>query len=212
MANGPALSGPRKLVLIDIDQVRRDQEELRHQAALLGLSQDAIIVRDARNVVTSWNRGAQEMYGWTADEAKGKPLDALLQTDPAVWQELNAHLDKTGAWEGELKQAHGDGTPLIVYSREVLDRDAEGNRSAVLSITRDITETKRMLEALKAADRRKDEFLATLAHELRNPLSPIVNAVEIMRRAGDDTVTLDQARNVRGSRVRPSPGQAGGHR
>src|SRR5689334_15685378 len=108
--------------LVDVDQWRRAQEELqkktaelRQQDLLLDLSQDAIIVRDAENHVVSWNRGAQDMYGWSADEARGKLLDQLLHTDPAVWARLNAQLDKVGNWEGDLRQQRRDGMPIVVH-------------------------------------------------------------------------------------------------
>jgi two-component system CheB/CheR fusion protein len=191
------------IVLVDIDQVRHTQDELqqqtdllRQQASLLELSRDAIIVRDAQNRVVFWNRGAQETYGWTAEEAMGKPLDTLLQADSQVWAALNAQLDQTGTWEGEFQHTRQDGKPIVIHSREVLVRDEKGARSAVLAIKRDITEHKQMLEALKAADRRKDEFLATLAHELRNPLAPVRNAVEVMRLAGDDPSVIGRSRDV----------------
>jgi two-component system CheB/CheR fusion protein len=191
------------IVFLDVNQIHHAQEELEQKTAQLGeqvqlieLSQDAIVVRDAENTVRSWNRGAQAMYGWTEHEVKGKSLDELLHTDPAACKELNDQLDRTGTWEGELLQTRKDGTPILVLSREVLVRDASGRRSAVLAIKRDITELRRVMEALREADRRKDEFLATLAHELRNPLAPIRNAVEIIRLAGKDPTAIAGARDV----------------
>ena len=89
-----------------------------------------------------------------------------------------------------------DGSPIIVHSREVLVRDEHGGRLAVLSIKRDITELRHAIQALHEADRRKDEFLATLAHELRNPLAPVRNAVEIMRIAGDNPATVARVRDM----------------
>ncbi len=197
------------IVLIDVDQIRRGKEELQEQAAmlkqqsaLLELSHDAIIVRDARNRVTFWNRGAEEMYGYSAAEASGRPLAELLQTNPEAWAVLNATLDEIGSWEGELRQRRRDGREIIVQSSEVLTRDDDGKRFTVLSIKRDVTENKRVLKALKQADRRKDQFLATLAHELRNPIAPIQNAVEIMRLAGDDPATIDHVRDTIERQVR----------
>ncbi len=190
------------LVLVDVDQMRRDQEDLRRQGALIELSQDAVIIRDAKNVVTFWNRGAFEMYGWTAKEAKGKSLDTLLRTDPMLWTQLNTQLEQSGTWEGELRQIRKYGSPVTVHCREVLVRDDQGNRTAVLAINRDVTERLLTLEALKEADRRKDDFLATLAHELRNPLAPIRNAGEIIRRAGADTAAISRAREILDRQVR----------
>ena len=64
--------------------------------------------------------------------------------------------------------------------------DAEGRQVGVLVLAHDITERKRTEEALREADRRKDEFLALLAHELRNPLAPLRNGLQVMRLAAGD--------------------------
>jgi PAS domain S-box-containing protein len=146
--------------------------------------------------VLFWNRGAREMYGWTAEEARGKELGQLLGSDREAWTTLNAELEQSGAWEGELHQIRRDGTPITVHSREVLVRDEHGGPSAVLSIKRDITEFRHLVEALKEADRRKDEFLALLAHELRNPLAPLRNSIEVMRLAGNDPAAVGKTREI----------------
>ena len=165
-------------------------------AGLLELSQDAIIIRDAKDRVTFWNRGAQEMYGYSADEALGQTINAMLGTDPIAWAAVKERLERTGFWDGQLLQRRKSGLPILVHCREVLTRDMSGSGSAVLAIKRDITEQQRAIDGLREADRRKDEFLATLAHELRNPLAPIRNAVEIMRLAGDDREAIDRSREV----------------
>lgn len=176
----------------------REMMQLRQDlaATLLELSQDAIIIRDAEDRIKFWNRGAQEMYGWTADEALSRRINLLLGTDQAAYAALNARLEHTDAFDGELLQRRKDGTPIRVHCREVLVRGANGLRTAVLAIKRDITAQHAAIEALKEADRRKDEFLATLAHELRNPLAPIRNAVEIMRLAGNDRDAIERSREV----------------
>ena len=165
-------------------------------ATLLELSQDAIVIRDAKDRVTFWNRGAQEMYGWSADEALSQTINVLLKTEPSAWVVLNESLDRTDFWDGQLIQKRKNGDLIRVHCREVLVRGANNERTAVLAIKRDITEQHRAIEALKEADRRKDEFLATLAHELRNPLAPIRNAVEILRLAGDDRAAIEHSRDV----------------
>jgi PAS domain S-box-containing protein len=165
-------------------------------ATLLELSADAIIIRDAQDRIKFWNRGAQEMYGWSADEALSRRISQLLGTDPGAYAALNARLEHTDAFDGTLVQRRKDGTPILVHCREVLVRGGNGVRTAVLAIKRDITEQHAAIEALKEADRRKDEFLATLAHELRNPLAPIRNAVEVMRLAGDDRDAIERSREV----------------
>jgi two-component system CheB/CheR fusion protein len=201
------------LVLVDIDQLHRDQEELRQkskvllqQATLIELSHDAIIVRDADHRVLAWNRGAREMYGYTMEEARGKQVDVLLHTDAEAWAALNVTLAEKGAWEGELRQRRRDGREIVVESRETLVHDGAGGRATILAIKRDITETRRTLATLEQADRQKDQFLATLAHELRNPIAPIKNAVEIMRLAGDDSGTMATVREMLDRQVRQLAG------
>src|SRR4030095_15576959 len=107
-------------------------------------------------------------------------LPDVLQIPPGVWSDIAESLRTTGAWEGELQQQHRDGTEIIVYSREILLAQSEDPANfQTLTINRNITEAKRMVRALKRADRQKDRFMATLAHELRNPIAPMKNAVEI---------------------------------
>jgi two-component system, chemotaxis family, CheB/CheR fusion protein len=190
------------LVLLDVSELRRKQEELRRRSTLIELSQDAVVIRDASNTISFWNLGAEQMYGWTAEEAVGQNVETLLRTDPAAWAALEICLRRSGTWQGELSQVRKDGSAIRVHSREVLVRDEAGAPSAVLAIKRDITEVLRMVEALKDSDRRKDEFLATLAHELRNPLAPICNAVEVLRRAPDDPQALERTRDILERQVR----------
>ena len=87
-----------------------------------------------------------------------------------------------------------DGTPIVVESRQVVHRTPGGDVVAILEINRDVTERKRLIDQLAAADRRKDEFLATLAHELRNPLTPLRNGMQVLRLVGSDA---PEAINVR---------------
>jgi PAS domain S-box-containing protein len=203
MVRGYLSIAPPDTSTVNADDMRQTRIELHEkttllerQSKLLELSQDAVIVRNAGNRVISWNRGAQAMYGYTAAEALGQPLERLLLTDTSQWMALNDELDRFGEWEGELRQFRRDGTPMLVHSREVLVRNPDGSRSAVLAIKRDISELRHAMEALTEADRRKDEFMATLAHELRNPLAPVRNAVEIMRIAGNNPETMTQVRNM----------------
>src|SRR6185295_12486428 len=86
----------------ELEQMRRAQAELQEKSSqlsqlvqLMELSLDAIIVRDANNRIQTWNRGAQDMYGWPADEVMGRPLQELLQTDSVSWRVVNEELDRT---------------------------------------------------------------------------------------------------------------------
>jgi len=171
----------------------------------LDLSNDAIIVRDLNDNISSWNKGAEKLYGWAAREAIGKHLDSLLQTEfPKPIEEILAQLQSEGEFSGELVQIVRDGRRVAVLCRWVLDR---GTKSILTSYT-DITERKLLEESLGArtsdlvrADRSKDEFLAMLAHELRNPLAPLRNAAEILQTPGTSDEERGQAQRIIGRQI-----------
>jgi PAS domain S-box-containing protein len=119
--------------------------DLAKQASLLQLAQDAIFVRDwEAGTVTFWNRGAESLYGWTQEEAMGRPVHGLLKTVfPRPLSEVRATLEQTDRWEGELIHTGKDGARLVVASRWALQRDAEGRPQAILEINTDQTEQKR---------------------------------------------------------------------
>src|SRR5258706_11884629 len=97
------------------------------------------------NVITYWNRGAEEQYGWAAEEVVGKATaHQLLKTVfPAPLDEINAEFLRTGRWEGELKHTKADGTHVVVASRWSLQRDDRQRPLAILELNIDITERKR---------------------------------------------------------------------
>src|ERR1700694_258587 len=97
----------------------QDDHALRAQAELIELAPDAILVRElGSGAVLFWNRGAQDMYGWSADEALGRVRHELLQTVfPRPVAEIEAELVQHGRWEGELVHVTRDGKQLVVASR-----------------------------------------------------------------------------------------------
>ncbi len=123
---------------------KRTEKALRERAQLLDLTHDTIFVRDMSDVITFWNRGAEELYGWKSEQAVGKVSHQLTQTIfPAQLEEINAELFRTGRWEGELIHTKRDGTQVTVASRWALQRDEQGNPIAILETNNDITERKR---------------------------------------------------------------------
>jgi len=184
---------------------KRAEQDLSEKARLLDLSNDAIIVRDLDGKISSWNKGAEKLYGWASKEAIGKQIDSLLQTEfPKPMEEILAQLQGEGEFSGELVQIVRDGRRVAVLCRWVLDR---GTKSILTSYT-DITERRMLEDSLAArasdlvrADRSKDEFLAMLAHELRNPLAPLRNAAEILQTPGARADECGQAQRIIGRQI-----------
>ena len=137
--------------------------DLRHQAALLDLTHDAIIVRDDDDVITYWNAGAEEEYGWTSEQAVGRPAAELLKTRfPTAPGRIALQLLAADRWAGELTQTKRDGTEVVVASRWSLQRDERGRPSVTMEINNDITERKHADEKLRHAEQELRHAIDTI--------------------------------------------------
>jgi PAS domain S-box-containing protein len=174
----------------------KQAQELAEKARLLDLSNDAIMVRDFDGRVLYWNRGAEELYGWSREEALGKSIHPLLQSEfPIPREQITEKLNQTGRWSGELVQTKRDGQRITVLARQALDHDSQGNPAAVLESITNITDSVRIREELKAAkaaltsqashleqlvgertaaliatNKQMEAFVYSIAHDLRAPL------------------------------------------
>jgi PAS domain S-box-containing protein len=128
----------------------RDMAEVhREQVRLLDMTHDSVIVRDLNERVTYWNRGAEELYGWTREEVAGMTTPDLLKTKfPLPLDEIRQILRRTGHWEGELQRTRRDGTQICVATRWSVQRDYDKRPVGTLETNNDITERKRAEEAL----------------------------------------------------------------
>ncbi|MCA1718975.1 MAG: PAS domain S-box protein [Actinobacteria bacterium] len=109
------------------EELAKRMETLGEQARLLDLAHDAILVRDMNGTITFWNRGAEDTYGWSREEAVGKSCLSLLKKQfPEPPEEIEAELLREGRWEGELVHTKRDGTQAVVASRWALERDDHG--------------------------------------------------------------------------------------
>jgi len=171
---------------------------------------DAVIATDARGTVTFLNSIAQTLTGFTQEEAAGKPLEQVFVIINEKTRQPAPNPAVRAISDGRIVGL-ANHTVLLTRSgvkRPVEDsaapiRDEDGTVSGAVLVFRDVTEKRRADDTLRAqldqlaeADRRKDEFLATLAHELRNPLAPIRNALHIMGLNGTSAATLAEVREI----------------
>jgi PAS domain S-box-containing protein len=185
------------LVFRDASERKRAEAERAYLAAIVESSDDAVVSKTLESTITSWNKAAERIFGYTAAEVIGRSIRIIIPPDRQ--DEEDMVLERLGRGERidhyETVRRRKDGTLIDVSLTISPIKDGEGRIIGASKIARDITEKKRMEERLREVirnlrqteevlrenDRRKDEFLAMLAHELRNPLAPIRNAARVLR-------------------------------
>ena len=148
-ANGQITGFSR--VTRDLTERKQAEENIRYLANLIESVSDAIISTDLQFMIRSWNKAAEALYGWKAEEVIGKPLRDLVSTSyPNDDDEtVLAQFRNTGFWRGEVIQKHRDGTSIDILSSVSLTFDSRGNPIGSVGINRDISERKRAEQALQ---------------------------------------------------------------
>jgi PAS domain S-box-containing protein len=188
--------------LTDVTEQRRAEAAVRGSEqkyrSLFESTTDAILIGAADGTYVDANEAAARMLGVPLERLIGSHYSEFIHPDwVEAGEEVRRSIQQTGHWEGEFPMRRADGTIVWADYRSRFDGEH------LLGMARDITGRKRAEEALREsaerlreADRRKDEFLAMLAHELRNPLAPIRNAAEVLRRIAPDEPRLLQVREM----------------
>ena len=176
-------------VRYDITERKRGEEKIREQAALLDVAQDAIIVRGMSGEILFWNKAAEYLYGWRAEEVLRENLDRdLFGAALPHFEEAKRITAAEGQWSGEFRQQTKNGKTLFVESRWTLVRDERGDPQSYLVVNTDITERKQLEAQFRRAQRM--ESIGTLAggiaHDLNNILTPILMSVQILQRKHTD--------------------------
>lgn len=179
-----------------LDSANAANNKLRND--VLAQMEDAVLAFDSSEHIVFMNAAAERQYGKRASDVLGRPRHELFRE---IWPDEEGRIiadegmRRLGTFRAHTIHILDDGIEMHVESTVSRLRDASGTAMGRLAVIRDITARVRVeetlvaaTEALRDADRRKDEFLATLAHELRNPLAPIRNAVQLMKLSADSSV------------------------
>ena len=171
-------------------------------ASIVESSTDAIISKSLDGTIQTWNAAAETLFGYTSEQAVGKHVSLIIPPERiAEEDEIITRLRAGQRIEHfETERLRSDGQHITVSLTISPLKDDSGNVIGASKIARDVTERRQLEDNLRKlaadlslADQRKNEFLATLAHELRNPLAPISNMIEVVKRAGNNGELLKQA-------------------
>jgi PAS domain S-box-containing protein len=205
----------------EIDERKLLEERLARLAAIVEFSDDAIISMTLAGEIVSWNTGAETMYGYASGEVLGGSVTLIVPPDRhgELAEILERVQRRDPVSQHETERMRKDGRRIQVSLTVSPIKDAAGQIVGASAIARDITERKRLeedlserkrlegelrqrAEALARADRAKDQFLAMLAHELRNPLGAIGNAIQLLKLRGADDPRLIRAHEIIDRQVR----------
>jgi two-component system, OmpR family, sensor histidine kinase VicK len=174
----------------DVTEARRAERPVRHLAAIIESSEDAIFSKTLDGTIDTWNPGAERLYGYTAAEIMGRPMSVLVHSERAGEEQVvMAKALGEGIRSFETVRVAKDGRRVEVSLTVSPIKDERGVIMGFSSISRDISERKRLQEQ---ANRLKDEFFATVSHELRTPLTSIIGYTDLLLRGDQGDFTDEQ--------------------
>ena len=181
-------------MLVDITERKRNEEAAQHYAAIVESSDDAILSKDINGVITSWNSGAQRLFGYTSQEAVGKPVTMLIPADrhdeePRILERIRRG-ERIDHYETVRQRKDGSFVDISLTVSPI--RDLRGNIIGASKIARDITERKR-------AEERQDLLLREMDHRIKNLFALAIGIVSLSGRSAKNVQDL-----VRSARERLS--------
>jgi PAS domain S-box-containing protein len=165
----------------DTTERKKAEEKIEYQAKLVDNVSDAILSLDMEFNILSWNKAAEKIYGWTAEEVIGKtiaetiPVDFVNTTNDDVISEFLS----IGFWSGEGIQYHKNGKKINILSSSSIIKDVLGNNIGMVTINRDITERKKAENKLREAYDQANLYKDIFAHDINNILQNIQSSLEL---------------------------------
>ena len=176
---------PQRVIgtVLDVTERVTVEHQLREQATLLDSANDMIVVRDLQHHYLYCNQNAARHLGLTIEQLRAGTINEAMGEVPPQYYDAFREVLQRGEWRGELTYKRRDGEPFTVESHWSLLRDDAGQPKAVLAISTDITEKKRLeAQYLRAQRMESIGMLAGgIAHDLNNVLAPIVMAIQLLR-------------------------------
>jgi PAS domain S-box-containing protein len=171
-------------VVRDITQTKRMEREAFRLAAIVESSDDAIVSKDLDGVIQTWNRGAERLFGYTAEEAIGQSIRIVIPEDRLGEEDEVLTRIRSGrsVEHFETVRRRKDGSAVDISLTVSPIRSDGGGIVGASKIARDISEQKRLRLVADEASRLKDEFLAVLSHELRTPLNTVLGYTRMLKR------------------------------
>jgi two-component system cell cycle sensor histidine kinase/response regulator CckA len=194
----------------DITEQKQAQEASARDALLLANVRDSVIVTDLEGVITYWNEGATRLFGWMAEEMLGRPLtDRLPEEARAEAQDWMGRIRAGAEFEGECQDYHKDGSRIWIHARTSLIKDSGGRPIAIMGLSHDISERRRLEEQLHQSQKMEaiGQLAGGVAHDFNNllciingysdivysalrPDDPLRNLVDEIRKAGERSASL----------------------
>ena len=188
------------LTITDISALDKARSKLAQMSAIVESCDDAIVGKSLDGTITSWNRGAERLYGYSADEVIGKHVRMLMQEAAGNEFEVQLEMIRRGEKVEHVQsvRVRKDGTPFDVSLTISPICDRDGELVGVSEIARDVSPLIAAQRELEIAAKRREQFLAMLSHELRNPLAAVLNATNLMEEAKFEATTVEKCHHVVG--------------